>query len=86
MAQRIARHGHQHIGTPLVVIYAVAAVGIGGMAGAVGAVLFSEVIGQVLQRTGHYWVLFAIGALAYLLALALLHMLTPRMAPVQLDA
>jgi ACS family hexuronate transporter-like MFS transporter len=29
-------------------------VGIGGMAGAVGAVLFSEVIGQVLQRTGHY--------------------------------
>jgi ACS family hexuronate transporter-like MFS transporter len=61
-------------------------VGIGGMAGAVGAVLFSEVIGQVLQRTGHYWVLFAIGALAYLLALAILHMLTPRMAPVQLDA
>jgi ACS family hexuronate transporter-like MFS transporter len=63
-----------------------AVVGIGGMAGAVGAVLFSEVIGQVLQRTGHYWVLFAIGALAYLLALAILHMLTPRMAPAKLDA
>jgi ACS family hexuronate transporter-like MFS transporter len=63
-----------------------AVVGIGGMAGAIGGVLFSEVIGQVLQRTGHYWVLFAIGALAYLLALAILHLLTPRMTPAKLDA
>jgi ACS family hexuronate transporter-like MFS transporter len=63
-----------------------AVVGIGGMAGAIGGVLFSEVIGQVLQRSGLYWVLFAIGALAYLLALAILHMLTPRMAPAKLDA
>jgi ACS family hexuronate transporter-like MFS transporter len=62
-----------------------AVAGIGGMAGAVGGVLFSEVIGQTLQRTGHYWVLFAIAALAYLLALAILHMLTPRMAPAKLD-
>jgi MFS transporter, ACS family, hexuronate transporter len=62
-----------------------AVVGIGGMAGALGAVLFSEVIGQVLQRTGHYWVLFAIGALAYLVALTILHMLTPRMTPAKLD-
>ncbi|MBN3818985.1 MFS transporter [Paraburkholderia sp. Se-20369] len=61
-------------------------VGIGGMAGSIGGVLFSEVIGQVLQRTGHYWVLFAIGALAYLLALAIMHAITPRMAPVKLDA
>ncbi|MEM5366870.1 MFS transporter [Paraburkholderia azotifigens] len=63
-----------------------AVVGIGGMAGSIGGVLFSEVIGQVLQRTGHYWVLFAIGALAYLLALAIMHMLTPRMSPAKLDA
>ncbi|MBN3751984.1 MFS transporter [Paraburkholderia sp. Tr-20389] len=63
-----------------------AVVGIGGMAGSIGGVLFSEVIGQVLQRTGHYWVLFAIGALAYLLALAIMHVLTPRMAPAKLDA
>ncbi|KVH72798.1 hypothetical protein WJ41_12660 [Burkholderia ubonensis] len=61
-------------------------VGIGGMAGSIGGVLFSEVIGQVLQRTGHYWVLFAIGALAYLLALLVMHALTPRMAPAKLDA
>lgn len=61
-----------------------AVVGLGGMAGSVGGVLFSEVIGQVLQRTGHYWVLFAIGALAYLVALAVMHLLTPRLAPVRL--
>ncbi|WP_035993776.1 MFS transporter [Paraburkholderia caribensis] len=63
-----------------------AVVGIGGMAGSVGGVLFSEVIGQVLQRTGHYWVLFAIGALAYLVALVVMHLLTPRMTPAKLDA
>jgi ACS family hexuronate transporter-like MFS transporter len=61
-----------------------AVVGLGGMAGSIGGVLFSEVIGQVLQRTGHYWVLFAIGALAYLIALAVMHMLTPRMSPAKL--
>ncbi|WP_109483979.1 MFS transporter [Paraburkholderia sp. C35] len=63
-----------------------AVVGIGGMAGSVGGVLFSEVIGQVLQRTGHYWVLFAIGALAYLVALVVMHLLTPRMTPAKLEA
>ena len=39
-----------------------------------------------LQRTGHYWVLFAIGASAYLIALGVMHMLTPKMKPAQLDA
>lgn len=63
-----------------------AVVGLGGMAGSLGGVLFSEVIGQVLQRTGHYWVLFAIGALAYLIALAVMHLLTPRMSPAKLKA
>jgi ACS family hexuronate transporter-like MFS transporter len=53
-----------------------AVVGIGGMAG---------VIGQVLQRTGHYWVLFAIGASAYLIAFAIMHLLTPRMQPAKLE-
>jgi ACS family hexuronate transporter-like MFS transporter len=63
-----------------------AVVGIGGMAGSIGGVLFSEVIGQVLQRTGQYWALFAIGALAYLVAFAVMHVLTPKMAPARLDA
>jgi ACS family hexuronate transporter-like MFS transporter len=61
-------------------------IGIGGMAGAFGSVLFSEVIGQVLQRTGHYWALFVIGALGYLLALAIMHLLVSDMKPARLDA
>ncbi|WNG20623.1 MFS transporter [Cystobacter fuscus] len=60
-------------------------IGIGGMAGAFGSVLFSEVIGQVLQRTGHYWVLFVIGALGYLLALSIMHLLVSDMKPARLD-
>jgi MFS transporter, ACS family, hexuronate transporter len=63
-----------------------AVVGIGGMAGSIGGVLFSEVIGQVLQRTGHYWVLFAIGASAYLIAFFIMHLLTPKMTPAKLSA
>ncbi|ATB43186.1 hexuronate transporter [Cystobacter fuscus] len=61
-------------------------IGIGGMAGAFGSVLFSEVIGQVLQRTGHYWVLFVIGALGYLLALSIMHLLVSDMKPASLEA
>ncbi|EPX65410.1 Hexuronate transporter [Cystobacter fuscus DSM 2262] len=61
-------------------------IGIGGMAGAFGSVLFSEVIGQVLQRTGHYWALFVIGALGYLLALAIMHLLVSDMKPANLNA
>jgi ACS family hexuronate transporter-like MFS transporter len=59
--------------------------GLGGMAGSVGAILFSEVVGQVLERTGAYWVLFAIGGFAYLLALGIMHLLVPRLTPVNLD-
>jgi len=61
-------------------------VGIGGMAGSIGGVLFSEVIGQVLQRTGQYWVLFAIGASGYLVALAIMHLLVPNMKTTVLES
>lgn len=61
-------------------------VGIGSMAGSVGGILFAEVIGEVLQRTGQYWVLFVIGASAYLIALAIMHLLTPKMAPARLPS
>ncbi len=61
-------------------------IGVGGAMGMLGSFLFSGVIGETLQRTGQYWALFAIGALAYLVALAILHALMPRMTPVVLDA
>jgi ACS family hexuronate transporter-like MFS transporter len=52
-------------------------VGIGGMAGSVGAVLFSLSTGWVLQLTHSYTPLFAIAASAYLVGLFLLRAIAP---------
>jgi MFS transporter, ACS family, hexuronate transporter len=56
-------------------------VGIGGMAGAVGGMLIAKIVGYVLQWTGSYMIPFLIAGSAYLLALALIHVLAPRMEP-----
>ena len=50
-------------------------VGIGGMAGAVGGMLISLVVGEILQRTGSYVPVFFIAGSAYLIALAIVHLL-----------
>ncbi len=63
-----------------------AVTGIGGTAGAIGGVLLSLLAGQLLQRTGLYWPLFAIAAAAYLIALTTLHLVVPRFKQVELDA
>jgi ACS family hexuronate transporter-like MFS transporter len=55
--------------------------GIGGMAGAVGGMLIAKIVGYVLQWTGSYMIPFFIAGSAYLVALALIHILTPRMEP-----
>jgi MFS transporter, ACS family, hexuronate transporter len=60
-------------------------VGLGGMFGAVTAMLFSQSAGWILQVSGSYWSLFAIAGGAYLVALAILHALAPRLTPVNLD-
>jgi len=54
-------------------------VGIGGMFGMLGSFLFSTIIGVVLERTGNYWALFAIGSCAYLTAWVIIHLLVPKM-------
>ena len=59
--------------------------GIGGMAGAVGGLFNAKIVGYVLQRTGSYMVPFFIAGSAYLIALLLIHVLAPRLAPVNLD-
>jgi ACS family hexuronate transporter-like MFS transporter len=59
-------------------------VGLGGMAGSVGAILFAEFVGRVLEKTGQYWLLFLIGSTAYLLALAIIHVLVPHIRVVKL--
>jgi MFS transporter, ACS family, hexuronate transporter len=57
-------------------------VGIGGMAGAVGGMLIATIVGHVLQATGSYLVPFFIAGAAYLLALGAMHLIVPRLQPV----
>jgi ACS family hexuronate transporter-like MFS transporter len=60
-------------------------VGIGGMAGAVGGMFISLVVGQVLQTTGSYVPIFLMAGLAYLTALGLIHLLVPTIKQVTLS-
>jgi ACS family hexuronate transporter-like MFS transporter len=59
-------------------------VGIGGMAGAIGGMLIAQVVGHVLQWTNSYMIPFFIAASAYLLALLLIHALSPQLEPAHL--
>ena len=59
-------------------------VGIGGMAGAVGGMLIALVVGEILARTGSYVPIFLIAGFAYLVALAVVHVLAPRLSPVRI--
>ncbi len=59
-------------------------VGIGGMAGALGAMGILKLTGAILTATGSYTTLFIIAGSAYLVALALMHLLVPRLAPAKI--
>ena len=68
-------------------------VGIGGMAGSVGGILFPLLVGSLLDSykeagnlTGGYNVLFIICGFAYLGAWGLMHVFAPRMEPVRVPA
>ena len=58
-------------------------VGIGGMLGAVGGMVFSKYIGGVLESIGTYTPIFVVAGSAYLIALLVVHLLTPKMEPVK---
>jgi ACS family hexuronate transporter-like MFS transporter len=58
-------------------------VGIGGMAGAVGGMLIAKIVSYFLQRTHSYAVPFFIAGSAYLVALAIIQILAPRLKPVE---
>lgn len=60
-------------------------VGIGGMMGGLGGALLGASSGWIIGHVG-YVPLFAIAASAYLVALAILQVLTPKLEPVRLDA
>ena len=59
-------------------------VGIGGMAGAIGGMLIAEIVGYTLQWTGSYMIPFVIAGSAYLVAVAVIHVLAPRLEPARL--
>ncbi|MCA0358849.1 MAG: MFS transporter [Proteobacteria bacterium] len=58
-------------------------VGIGGMLGAFGGMVFSKYIGQVLESIGSYTPIFIVAGSAYLVALLVVHLLAPKMEPVK---
>ena len=60
-------------------------VGLGGFAGAVGGMLIAKITGYILEATGSYVRIFFIAAFAYLMALAVIHLLVPKLEPVRLD-
>jgi ACS family hexuronate transporter-like MFS transporter len=59
-------------------------VGIGGMLGAFGGMAFSKYIGKVLDSIGTYTPIFIVAGSAYLVALAAIHILSPKMEPAKL--
>ncbi|MEM9981673.1 MAG: MFS transporter, partial [Bacteroidota bacterium] len=56
-------------------------VGIGGLFGALGGALLDKASGTLINELG-YWSLFAIASMAYLIALALIHLLAPKLKQV----
>jgi ACS family hexuronate transporter-like MFS transporter len=54
-------------------------VGFGGMAGAVGGMLIAKLTGYILEATGSYVPVFIIAGVAYVTALAIIHLLAPRL-------
>ena len=73
--------------------YAVASlIGIGGMAGSIGGILFPKYTGKLLDHytalgnvTGGYSILFTICGFAYIVAFAIHHALAPKFEPVKMD-
>ena len=61
-------------------------VGFGGMAGAIGGMSIAKITGKVLEATGSYVPVFMIAGSAYLVALALVQILSPKLEPVKWPA
>ena len=60
-------------------------VGLGGFAGAVGGMLIAKFAGWTLEATGSYVPLLLFAGLTYLIALGVIHILTPRLEPAALS-
>lgn len=59
-------------------------IGIGGAAGGIGGMAFSYYVGKELERIGGYQAIFLVAGTAYLIALLIVHLISPRLEPVKL--
>jgi MFS transporter, ACS family, hexuronate transporter len=65
--------------------YAVGSVvGIGGFAGAMGGYLMNRGAGRLKDMTGNYIAMFSIAASAYLVALLAIHLIVPKLKPIEI--
>jgi MFS transporter, ACS family, hexuronate transporter len=60
-------------------------VGLGGMFGAIGGMFVAQLAGKILQVTGSYVLLFIIAGSIYLIALAVIQTLAPRLEPANVN-
>jgi MFS transporter, ACS family, hexuronate transporter len=60
--------------------------GIGGTAGAIGGMMIAKLVAYLLERTHSYAVPFLLAGSAYLIGLAIIHILVPRLEPAQFEA
>jgi len=89
----VAAAGHQGFSTNLLTLpsdlfpaqVVGSVVGLGGMAGAVGGMFIAKAVGYALQWTGSYQFPFLMAGSAYLLALAVIHFLSPQLEPARID-
>ena len=58
--------------------------GLGGMAGAVGGMLFASLTGYILEKTGSYFIMSLIAGLVYLTALGIIQLLAPKLKPAEI--
>jgi len=60
-------------------------IGIGGAMGGVGGIVFSNYVGRELERIGGYQSIFLIAGTAYLIALLVVHLITPKYEPAKVQ-
>ncbi|MPZ17441.1 MAG: MFS transporter [Luteitalea sp.] len=59
-------------------------IGLAGMAGALGGFFIADITSRLLETTGSYFIIFLVAGFAYLVALGCVHLLAPRLEPVDL--
>ena len=60
-------------------------VGVCGFGGAIGGMLVASATGFILQKTGSYLPVFILAGSAYFVALAVIHLTSPKLDPIRLD-